>query len=234
MSDLLGEDTFTRLQDENAFNSSDSALIQKLAIDLKTNAASWNGLAFLNSNDVQKWERLLFRVIRLSPIGWEIEYSKFVEFVKVLSNNWTTTIPELLDQLDKFDIGVELFFKLEKNVTFKLAALLSDINVLQKGIYGDKSTDISSFISKLSHAFLPPTVYQLEEYGLPRMISKKIHSSGLFDFNDVDLTLHMALDNFKSIGVTSLLTNVSNLHPFDKYIIKYFYEGISLDKRNPL
>lgn len=66
-----------------------------------------------------------------------------------------------------------MFFQLERNSTFKLSALLGDINILQKIIFKHKKIDISSFISKLSHAFLPSVVYQLEEYGLPRMLSKK-------------------------------------------------------------
>jgi hypothetical protein len=123
-----------------------------------------------------------------------------------------------------------LFFKIERKFTFKLAALLSDINVIEKELLGEKSTDISSFISKVSHAFLPPTVYQLEEYGLPRMISKKIQNSKIIDLTDQDLTLHEAIDFFNSIGYSKVSSIVPDLHPFDKYILKYFYEGISLDK----
>ena len=125
-----------------------------------------------------------------------------------------------------------MFFKLEKNVTYKLAALMNDVNVLQKEILSEGGADISPFISKISHAFLPPTVYQLEEYGLPRMISKKVQHIGIVDFTAHDLTLHRALEIFNNIGVKDILSSVPNLDPFDRYIVKYFYEGISLDKDN--
>ncbi len=230
MNNLLGEEAFSRLQSEGAFQTSDASLIQAIATDIKRNTASWSGLVYLNSNNPQDWERMLYSAINISRSGWEIQFGRLVEFIKILSLNWKLSIPELLDRLDRYDIGVDLFFKLERKVTFKLAALLSDINVIQKELLGEKSTDISSFISKVSHAFLPPTVYQLEEYGLPRMISKKIQNSKIIDLTDQDLTLHEAIDFFNSIGYSKVSSIVPDLHPFDKYILKYFYEGISLDK----
>jgi hypothetical protein len=110
-------------------------------------------------------------------------------------------------------------------VTFKLAATLSDINTLQKQIL-DNPTDISPFISKVSHAFLPAVVFQLEEYGLPRMITKKIHESGIIDFEKECIDLHDTLNDFKKITIHRLKIVVNSLDDFDKYILDYFYEGI--------
>jgi hypothetical protein len=62
-------------------------------------------------------------------------------------------------------------------------------------------------------------VYQLEEYGLPRMISRKIHDAGVINFEDEDLTLHDALDKFREIGKDNLCKRVNELDDFDKYII---------------
>ncbi|MBF4270053.1 hypothetical protein EAY71_24650, partial [Vibrio anguillarum] len=115
--------------------------------------------------------------------------------IKVLSNNWKLTIPELLDELDHYDIDVDKFFELERHVTFKLTSLLNDINVIQKNII-DKSVDISPFIAKASNAFLPPLVYQLEEYGLPRMLSKKIHEYGVIDLERTEIELHDVFKEF--------------------------------------
>ena len=230
MTDILGDEAFSRLQYENAFQSSDSGLIKRIAQDIKSNSTSWGGLAYLNSNDVDCWDRLLYRIINLQPGGWEIEYKKYVGFIKILSNNWTASITDLLDQLDEYDIGVDLFFKLERNTTYKLASLLSDVNVIQKEVLGDRSTDISPFISKISHAFLPSVVYQLEEYGLPRMISKKMHARGIVDLTNSDLTLHQAIALFQDIGISNLNRRLPNLHSFDRYILNYFLDGISLDK----
>jgi hypothetical protein len=49
------------------------------------------------------------------------------------------------------------------------------------------------------YAFLPKNVYLLEEYGLPRMISKKIQLSGLINIEDNDIDLHSIIDNFNEL-----------------------------------
>jgi len=90
--------------------------------------------------------------------------------------------------------------------------------------------DISPFISKLSYAFLPPVVYQLEEYGMPRMISRKIHDTGIINFENSELSLHQALEQFRKIGINTI-TDISTLDPFDKYIIRYFYDGITFESQ---
>ena len=61
-----------------------------------------------------------------------------------------------------------------------------------------------------------------------RMISRKIHDTGVINFEDEDLTLHDTLDKFRAIGKDNLCKRVDELDDFDKYIIDYFYDGISL------
>lgn len=224
MAEILGDEVFKSMKDESIFESSSSYLIRDIARDLAYNSSEWNGLGYLNSYNTNDWERLLYKVIKIHPGGWGVEYNKFVGFIKVLSQNWIKSIPELLHELDQYDIGVDEFFKLERNVTFKLAATLNDINILQKRIL-DNPVDISPFISKVSHAFLPPAVFQLEEYGLPRMITKKIHNKNIIDFeNEGDL--HQIIEKFKEITMVYLVDSVESFDEFDKYIIEYFYEGI--------
>lgn len=225
MTDILGAEEFARLQAENIFQISDTELIKKIAIDLKTNPDDWNGLAFLNSSNPQNWDRFLYKIIKIVPGGWDSPHKTFVEFVKILRNNWSKSIPELLGELDRYDVGVDDFFKLERKVTFKLASLLSDINILQKELLKDKNYDISRFINWTSNAFLPPVVYQLEEFGLPRMIAKKIQSSKLINFLEEGLNIHSVLDRFNEIGLDTVL-EIDGLIDFDKYILDYFYDGI--------
>jgi len=230
MAQILGEETLQRLQRENIFQSSDAELIKKIAIEMKTRPNEWNGLGYLNSSVPSEWDRMLYKVIRLQPSGWESEFKPLVEFVKVLRNNWFKSIPELLKELEPFDIGVDDFFKLERKVTFKLASLMSDVNILQKEILADRKYDISRFISWTSHAFLPSVVYQLEEFGLPRMISKKIHNARIIDFFDGGLNIHDVLERFNNIGNNTILS-VSGLSKFDKYIIEYFFDGIKTNEK---
>lgn len=225
MSDLLGDETFTMMKGNSIFDSSDGYLIRDIARDISSNKDEWKGLGFLNSAFPDDWDRFLYKAINFHPGGWGIEYWKFVEFIKVISNNWNKSIPELLEELEQYDIGIDEFFKLERNITFKLSATFNDINILQKKML-EKPTDISPFISKLSHAFLPPLVYQLEEYGLPRMITKKIHQANIINFEHPEIELHIVLNKFKTIPLDILITLVPDLDVFDKYILSYFYDGI--------
>lgn len=92
----------------------------------------------------------------------------------------------------------------------------------------DPSVDISGFIGRMSRAFLPSAVYNLEEYGLPRMISKKIHSSGFINFLSPNMDLSAALERFNDLGLDSVLT-IKSLGPFDRFIVKFFFDGITPD-----
>lgn len=225
MGDLLGKDVLERIQREGNLMTSDMSLIRDIALDISHNQNQWRALRFLNSPEPEAWEWILYKVIKLSPAGWDGPHGKFVQFIKILSRNWECSIPVLLDQLDPWDLGIEQFFKLEKSATFKLTALLNDVNVLQKEILAEKNIDISPFIAKLSRAFLPSCVFELEEYGLPRMISKKIHAAGLVNFLNNDLTLHGAIDQLNELREV-ITHKVQGLDAFDKYVLDHFYEGI--------
>jgi hypothetical protein len=225
MSEILGEQVYRRLKDESVFQSSNADLIKTIAIDMSKNPDSWNGLSYLNSPNRDKWDDNIYRIINLKPGSWETKSSTFVAFIKVLRDNWFKSIPELLKNLEPYDVGIEDFFKLERNVSFKFASLLKDVNVLQKEILKNKNYDISRFVAWTSHAFLPSVVFQLEEYGLPRMISKKIHNSGVIDFLNSDLTIHKSIYLFKEIGIDKIKKGVE-LDTFDNYILDYFYKGI--------
>lgn len=226
MVGVVGEEVFDRLRSDGALMSGDTALITDIASTINQDRKTWRGLALLNSNSTEYWGWILHKVLKLVPGGWDFPYTKFVEFVRVLSTNWRSSIPELLDQLDEQDVTIDEFFKLERNATFKLTALLSDINVLQKEIMPEQHIDISPFIARLSKAFLPSCVIELEEYGLPRVLTKKIHAAGLIDFEDADLSLHSALDMLNKMQ-PEILGKVEDLDDFDRYVLEYFFDGIA-------
>ncbi|GIJ94074.1 MAG: DEAD/DEAH box helicase [Bacteroidota bacterium] len=231
MSELLGIEVYERLREESAFQSSDTELIKAIAIDMAKNPNEWNGLRYLNSSNRDNWDSSLYKIIKLKPKYWihqEVRYSVFVSFIKILSHNWHKNIPELLQMLQPYEIGIDKFFMFEKDVTFRFSSLVKDVNTLQKEILKDKKYDISRFVAWTSHAFLPSVVYQLEEYGLPRMISKKLDESKIINFYDPNLTIHKAIDIFNEIGLGTILEKVE-LDEFDKYILKYFYDGITVD-----
>jgi len=224
MTTILGIDAFKRLFDGSGMlQCNNSDLILQIAEGMAAEPEAWNGLAFLNNNNPASWDRMLYMLVNLEPGGWNIEYNKFVRFVKILSKNWRVGLPQLLDELAP-DVKIDKFFTLEKNVTFKLSALLHDVNELQKEMFNN-GVDVGSFVSKLSHAFLPSVVYQLEEYGLPRMISRKIHRSGLFNFEAESDGIHSTLDKLNRMDIKSIY-KLPSLSKFEKQVVNYFFDGI--------
>lgn len=229
MAQILGQEAFSRLKSDGLLISSDTELIASIVLSISNDKKTWRGLACLNAPSKDYWAWILCKVIKLVPAGWDTTYTKFAEFVKVLSTNWQLSIPELLDQLSGHDVTIEEFFKMERNATFKLTALLNDINVIQKEIVPEHKIDISPFIARLSKAFLPSCVMELEEYGLPRMLAKKIHASGLIDFEDENLDLHSAIDQLRKVKPV-ILGKIEGLENFDRYVLDYFFEGIEIQK----
>jgi len=226
MSEILGDESFDRLQKEHAFDDVDTSVILRISRALDKSPENFKGLGYLNSNDPDQWDYSLFKVLEVIPGYIGVPYRKFVEFIKVISQNWDMSFHQLLNQLDQHNIGIDDFFDLERKATFKFSSLLNEINVIQQELYPERSIDISSFASRVSHAFLPANVYILEEYGLPRMISKKIHESGLINLEDDETSIHEVLDLFNELGYDQIIQRAKNLDYFDKYILKHFYEGI--------
>lgn len=225
MSAILGDENFSRLKRENLLQDSDANFLLRLATDMRQSPEEWRGFAYLNSSDPENWDAMLYKVLKLKPGGWDTSWSKVVTVAKAIAHNWTTDLRQLVASLKTDNIDIEEFFQLERTVTFKLSALLSDTNELHR-IIVNPLVDISSFVGKMSRAFLPSAVYHLEEYGLPRMISKKIQRAGLINFEDPEMDLLGALDHFGRVGEKAVLA-IETLDPFDRYVVKFFFQGIT-------
>ena len=222
---------------DGGFANSRSELVKKIAYEISNNPEKWNGLSYLNSDDPQQWERFIRQATYLDPGKWGVgphgqQHEKFVQFVMVMANNWITPVKELIKIFDDIDISPNEFFSLERKIAFNLSSLFSDINTIQKKIL-KKGYDIGSFINKLSSAFLPKLVYELEEYGLPRMIARKIQDAGLINFEDESMSLHQTIVLFQDISLETVLV-IGNLDQMDKYILTYFYDGITPLNREAL
>ncbi len=113
-----------------------------------------------------------------------------VAFIKIMTGNWDKTMPELLDELDEFDIDLDQFFQIERLVSYEMSSLIADIEILYNRMSGTDEIDLSPAVTNFSNSFLPPLVCHLEEYGLPRMISRKLQKTGSFDFERHDVDIH--------------------------------------------
>ena len=228
---IIKIENYNKIFKGNMLQTIDNRVALKILESLRDDASEWNGFSYLNSPDPNKWERLLYKIIRLVS-DWQSTYTNVVEFVKALSQNWKKTIPELLEDLDEYEINIAMFFQLERIVSYKLSSLLSDVNILYNA-YRKEDVDISSFIYKISNAFLPRIVYQLEEFGLPRMISRKISNQNIIKLDGEEQDIYKILKKFDNIGYNKIIEQV-NFSPIEEDILKFFYEGITFSKENPV
>lgn len=227
MTNLFGKKQFNKMKKEDMFQLKDCDMILKIAQNMHDEPIAWNGLRFLNSENENNWDHFLFKCLTFVK-NCGTSHTNFVAFIKVLSKSWQKEIPKLLNELQDI-IDIDLFFELERNVTFHLFAVLHDINIMYKYMFPDINCDISPFCAKVSHAFLPVIVYQLEEYGLPRMLSKKIQNSNVINLENKEKNIHDAIDAFLSIGIENVLKKTDHFDEFDTYILRNFYDGITIN-----
>lgn len=221
MSDALGAENFTQLRKMPIFKSFDQRLL-KLLIEKLKNDPHWpKGYSALATTNTYNWREPILDVVNL--LG-----DNMAKLIKIaiwkMPDNWTRSIADIYSGLT--DISYEDLFSAERYLSYNLCSTLSMINLLKKS-YNPTSPDISLFIGKAANAFLPKLVYQLEEYGMPRMISRKIQDSGLINLEDDSVEISDIITQFNCIGKDKLISNLNNLLPFDKFIINYFYDGIS-------
>ncbi len=221
---ILGRENVEKLIRERKLKFDNMSQIVFLAQFIKENKNLICALKYLNSSDESQWGTSLYNIIRYCHLKLPVNHRSYVNFIKIISKNWINSIPELFSKLEENAIPIDEFFTLERHVVFNFSSLLNEINELQKSIYPNEKIDISSFIQKISFAFLPSSVYYLEEYGLPRMLSQKIQNAGVINFENNQF--EHVLEKLKSIGFQGLTKNVKDLDSFDKSILEYFYDGI--------
>ncbi|HIC7071023.1 TPA: DEAD/DEAH box helicase [Campylobacter jejuni] len=222
---LIGKDKFNLLKKEASLKN-DLEVIIKIIQILQSEDFNSEIFTYLFNDEPNKWY-ILSKIATIREFHCRnINDINNVELVKKISRNWIKPLPELIKDMQ---IDLDDFFKFENHVAFKVASLFSDINILQKILYPEKWIDISSFVTKLSNAFLPSVVYTLEEFGLPRIISKKLHECKFINFENKELTLEQVLDKFKEYTAGDIINILkeNNLYDdFEDYILNYFYDGL--------
>ena len=189
--------------DFNLIQTNKRSQVKSIITELQQHTSAWNGLNYINSQDPNDWEYILKRILYLMRYRKD-DKEKIMDLIKICYNNWSRPLNAILEDLRDCDISIDEYFSLEKKLTFDIASFLSDFNIIQKRIL-DIDADIEPFIAKIRSAFLPSTVFNLEEFGLPRMIARKIQNSKLVDFEDVS-------DNnaLKEVVVSRQLEEVKN------------------------
>ncbi len=227
LEELMTSEQMKTLFSGGFLQSSDYDLAKKIVNSIKAEPHSWNQLRNLNSSDTSRWDNALYKVQHLKHLGHQ--YTKIVEAAKVMSSGWNRGLAATIRLAASRGIAIDEFFKLERDVAFKLATLLHDINAINREIFGS-TIDISSFAAKAAHAFLPVLVYQLEEYGLPRIISRKIQDSSLIDLESDEKSIHQVISEFADVGHEKI-SSIESLDEFDQFILGYFYDGIVASRK---
>ena len=220
MMNALGAENFRQIRKLSIFKSCDPRILKSLIEKLKANPNWPRGYAALAATNTYTWREPVLDVVSL--LG-----DNMARLIKIaiwkMPDNWTRSIAEVYSELS--DISYEDLFSAERYLSYNLCSTLSVINILKKS-FDPTSPDISLFIGRAANAFLPKLVYQLEEYGLPRMISRKIQNSGLINLEDDSVEISEIIKQFNNIGREKVIQGLNNLLPFDKFIINYFYDGI--------
>lgn len=241
MIDKIGTDSFHNIVASNELKNSRENILKITENLLNDKEKNENKLIEkLEPFTTDKWREdfnIIFNVLRKHTencnVNINLNNSKnklelIAKSVNIIANNWILTIPEIVKELEKINLSIDNYFKIEGLISFEIYNLFSDINILQKSILLDKALDLSKFVQNLQNVFLPPHVYTLEEFGLPRMLSKTIDKSNIikFDFND-NGDINKILKEFKENK--DKIKELFDKNSFDYYILKYFYDGISVD-----
>ena len=224
MAALLSPNIWSTLCSNPQIKSCNPALLKAIASKIKQDPNWPRNYDALTRRNTWDWRFAIEDVIEIANIRRK---GQVKTYACIASNGWSVTIPHIYDQVSRYGISMEDMFDFERKISFNFASTLSIISLIKQAVYPN-TPDISEFIHRASNAFLPKLVFQLEEYGMPRMISEKIHKSGLVNLENDTIEIAEVIKQFRDIGEDTLIDKLKhNLLPFDKYIIKYFYEGIS-------
>lgn len=225
MSEVLGEEGFNKIKNNSLIKLCKPGQLRILVDKIKENRNWPNRFESLASTKSYYWRDPISDVADLLRDNMKglmkIAIWKFPQ-------NWQKTMAEIHEELVKkgYDFSQEDLFHAERYMSFNLCSTLNVISIIKRLIYPE-TPDISLFLAKATNAFLPKLVYQLEEYGLPRAVSRKIQDSGLINFENDEMEISDIIEDFKTIGYDKLVESLQNIHQFEKFILKYFYSGIS-------
>lgn len=224
MADVLGV-KYNDLISFQDLDASEESNLQRIAYAVLNKPHDFININLLNA-DSKYWKNVLYSIFNSTKVNnFQTNYTNVINVILAIEDNWVKEIPDILAVLDDNGLGIDDFFKIEKIISYNVASFFKSVEL----IYNKKnnnSLNINGFIEKLSHSFLPKNVFYLEEFGLPRFISKKIQKSNLIDLENNEIEINKIIDEFIEIGLDKLIEDVPDLDSFDEYVITIFYDGI--------
>lgn len=200
--------------------------IKKVLENMNQESTTWNWRWYLNSQNSDDRYRLLNKIYFLIPWFYsnKIKPEEINTYIKYAQNIRNIPFNQTLKLLSKEWVTIDTVFKIENFISNNLASFLFDVWKLYN-YYFDKNISIDLLVNKLSKIFLPANVYNLEEYWLPRVISRKIQNSWLINLEDDSIPTSEIISQFIKLWKDKLL-KYHEFDDFDKYIIEYFFNWI--------
>lgn len=120
MAKLLGI-KYTDLIAFHDLDTSNKSMLQSIAYAVASNKLDYRKINLLNAG-ADFWENSLWHILKtIRPGSLGESYSNIINYILIVRNNWNNTIPELLHELDNYDLGIEHFFKIEKLINYNLS-----------------------------------------------------------------------------------------------------------------
>ena len=212
--------------DNNDISYCSSKTIKKVLEDMNQENNTWNWRWSLNSQSCDNRYRLLNKIYFLIPWFYNntIKPEEINTYIKYAQNIRNIPFNQTLKLLNEEWVTIDTVFKIENFISNNLASFLFDVWKLYN-YHFDKNISIDSLVNKLSKIFLPANVYNLEEYWLPRVISRKIQNSWLINLEDDSIPTSEIISQFIKLWKDKLL-KYHEFDDFDKYIIEYFFNWI--------
>lgn len=222
MEDLIGADHYHNLKELPIVQAASPTVFRDMVETIVANP-EWptNHRALLRYRTYD-WREPLDEVIKAFGGG---NARNMQIAVWKMSENWNQSTSAVIAELGEWGVPVDDFFSLERSISYNLSTTLALINEIRLELV-EGAVDLSPFVSRLSYAFLPRLVYQLEEYGLPRMISKQLSRAEMFDFENEEKEISDIISEFQQVGYQRVVEALPNKHPFDEYVLKHFFDGI--------
>lgn len=205
----------------------------------------WKDIEALNipikNKGIQSWKRtlgyILFQKMK-QHLQINIKFEHFIPYIIYASRGLEISPSSIITEVNAYTktaynnnkrklptFDYDMFFRAEKHLIYDFSAMLNDFNNAYN-LTHDSQVNIAPFLARLANAFLPAPIYQLEEFGLPRYLSKKIFDSQAIDLCSEGRTIKEVVADFKSIGFDALAERINTLSSFERYVLKCFYDGI--------
>lgn len=222
MEDLIGADHYHNLKELPIVQASSPTVFRDMVETIIANPELPTNHRDLLRYRTYDWREPLDEVIKAFG-GGNVRNMQIA--VWKMSENWHQSTSAVIAELGEWGVPVDDFFSLERSISYNLSTTLALINAIRLELV-EGAVDLSPFVSRLSYAFLPRLVYQLEEYGLPRMISKQLSRAGMFDLENEEKEISDIIGEFQQVGYERVVEALPNKHPFDEYVLKHFFDGI--------